>query len=422
MDQHARAVVPSSADATPEPSPGAGSLPVIFVIHPSDRLTDHLPIGDGLVANGFIRELLARGYRMHIAVRDMDMKTPLPPNATVYRLGPYKAGPLGSRLHVDSGWGERVIYMVRVRRLLARLRRTHRIDVAHQLNPVFTGLSLALVGTGIPVVLGPFVPRWPRGADDGLPGLKGVLAGWARNAVCFAQQSQAAALLIACEAAVNRIPLAGRARRKMAVVPHGLDVAAFQPRPTAVATSAAPPSILFYANVWWRKGVFVLLDAFRIVAEALPDCRLSIVGDGEGVAEVARRVHAYGLGGRVDLSGRVPRSEAPALFRAHSVYCLPSFGEPYGMTAIEAMSCGRPLVITNDGGLRFMVPEEGSLRVPPGDVQALAGALLTVLRSPELQARMGHANRRFVVETCSWPRVVDRLEQVYADAIRHPGI
>ena len=76
------------------------------------------------------------------------------------------------------------------------------------------------------------------------------------------------------------------------------------------------------------------------------------------------------------------------------VYCLPSFGEPFGMTALEAMACARPVVATDAGGLRHLVAERGGRKVPPGDADALAAALREVLADPELRRAMGEHNRR----------------------------
>jgi glycosyltransferase involved in cell wall biosynthesis len=390
---------PPEAATRPGDAGADPAKPVLFIVHPSDWLTDFQPVGDGLVANGFIRELLARGYRLHIAAQHVAMRTPLPANATVYQLASRRDGVIA-----------RLVYMYRVRRLLARLRRQERIDLLHQMNPVFAGLSLALVGSRLPLVLGTFVPRWWREIDAGPPTIAERLAEAARTVICFLQQSQADALLITCEAAINRIPLARLAARKLTVVPHGIDTALFAPQPRAPAT---PPSILFYSHLDRRKGVFVLLEAFRIIAAAMPECRLTLVGRGRHIAEVQRLVAESGLADRISMPGRVERAQAPALFGAHSVYCLPSYGEPYATTVLEAMSCGRPVVVTDAGGLPFMVPRDGGLRVPTGDAPALAQALLTILRSPDLQESMGRANRRYIEENCSWPRVVDQLERVY---------
>ncbi len=170
----------------------------IFVPHCSDLLTDHLPHGDGLIAHGFITNLAKRGHRLHVAAQRVEVREPLPANVTVHEIRPRGSGRLFSRLE----------YMLRVRRLLGTLKKECRFDLIHQLNPVFTGMSLSLVGCGLPLVLGTYVARWPDDPDS--ISSKGKWVGQAlaygRNVICGAQQQQADALLLTTPAARNRLP------------------------------------------------------------------------------------------------------------------------------------------------------------------------------------------------------------------------
>lgn len=170
----------------------------IFVPHCSDVLTDHLPHGDGLIAHGFITNLARRGHRLHVAAQRVEVREPLPENVTVHEIPLRGGGPLFSRLD----------YMLRVRRLLNTLKKDCRFDLIHQLNPVFTGMSLSLVGCGLPLVLGTYVARWPD--DPDAISSKGKWVGraldYGRNVICEAQQRQADALLLTTSAARNRLP------------------------------------------------------------------------------------------------------------------------------------------------------------------------------------------------------------------------
>ena len=388
-----------------------GGRPAIFIAHPSDLLTDHLPNGDGLVAFGFIDRLAARGWRLHVAVREASLRGPLPPNVTLHRLGDGRGDGLASRLR----------YMAAMRRLLRRLRREEPIGLAHQMNPVFAGLSLGLVGCGLPIVLGTFVARWPAEAppDGTAARLRGAAVRTARWCIALAQQAHASTLLMTTAAAADRIALPVRSRRKMRTVRHGIDTGLFRPDADwAERLRRMPPSILFYSQVDRRKGVLVLVEAFRRVVRAVPECRLTIVGRGDHVAEVERAVAEAGLGGRVTLAGRVERDRAPELFGRHAVYCLPSFGEPYATTLLEAMACARPVVVTDAGGLPHMVPEDGGARVPVDDPEALAAVLVELLGAPERRVAMGAANLGFIHENFAWDTVMDDLEAAYATVLR----
>ena len=242
--------------------------PTVFIVHPSDLLTDHLPNGDGLVAYGFIHELAARGYRLHIATRKTALREVLPENATLHSLPSRFANPALDRL----------AYMRSARRLLQRLRRAEQIDLVHQMNPVFAGLSLGLLGSGLPLVLGTFVARWPGGevTDAGRSRLSKACQGAARWVVEFAQQLHASKLLVTTPAALNRIAMPPFVRDKVVMLRHGIDEKLFCPEPCL--EECGVPSILFYSHLDQRKGVFVLIEAFREVLRYVPTCRLVLVG------------------------------------------------------------------------------------------------------------------------------------------------
>jgi glycosyltransferase involved in cell wall biosynthesis len=106
--------------------------------------------------------------------------------------------------------------------------------------------------------------------------------------------------------------------------------------------------------------------------------------------------------------------------RRADVYCLPSFSEPFGISALEAMSCGRPVVATNVGGLGRLIQSEGGRTVPAGDPAALGSAIAELLRDPGLRREMGSFNRALVERRYSWDAVVDELESVY-DEVTAPS-
>jgi glycosyltransferase involved in cell wall biosynthesis len=318
---------------------------------------------------------------------------------------------LPSNVHVHSLHGRRPRFMWELRRLYRRLAGGRPFDLAHQLNPVDVGVSLALAGDRAPLVLGPYWPVWASsglGADAHV----GALTLRIKRVIRGAQQRRASTLLLSTPAAVTQ--LAPGVQAHVHELPLGLDDRAWHP----ASEAPAGQTVLFLANLEVRKGIHVLLDAFEAVAAQLPDARLQVAGYGpEGEAVRRRIADSPGLG-RVELLGRVDRESVLALMQACDVYCLPSYGEPFGLTALEAMACARPVVATAAGGLQHVVPDVGGRKVPPGDPAALAGALVEVLGDPELRRVMGSHNREVIEEQFTWSRVGDRLEQLYAEAMR----
>jgi glycosyltransferase involved in cell wall biosynthesis len=93
---------------------------------------------------------------------------------------------------------------------------------------------------------------------------------------------------------------------------------------------------------------------------------------------------------------------------------MPSYGEPFGMTILEAMASGVPVVTTNVGGPAYLVREQGGRAVPMQDAAQLASALIEVLSNTELQKSMGRYNRHQIEQEFDWRRSLDRMEGVYA--------
>jgi len=307
--------------------------------------------------------------------------------------------------------------MVRTRLLFRRLQRTEPVELIHQMNPVFAGLSLAMVGVDVPVVLGTIVPKWPKDPDSiaSRHPWVGKILEKIKNGIVSLQQKAATALLLTSPAAENRLPHPEKMRSKAILVPHGIDTESFSP--VTERKVVTPPTILFLANLQKRKGIFTLLDAFLEVSVAVPDCRLKIVGGGTEAKAVAAYVETMPCRNQIELVGNVARDRVVGFLHECTVYCLPSFGEPYGASVAEAMSCGTPVVVTKAGGFPYLVPEAGGRFVSPGNARELATSLVEVLNNQDLQRSMGAANREHAVASLSWGRVGDRLELAYRTAL-----
>lgn len=379
---------------------------MIFIAHPSQHLTDHLANGDGLVAHGVISGLAARGYELHIAADQVSLRQPFPPNVKLYPL----------QLRSRNRALRLVEYAVRMRLLFQRLRRTHNFQVILQMNPVYPGLSLALLGSGLPMILGTYVPRWSTGGHtfhDGYKGSSGVAAK-ARDLIVALQQAHADALLLTTPAAMNRVPRLPASSPKIVYLPHSIDTNFFHPADQDESSSPARKGgILFVGSVSERKGIFTLLQAFSKVVAVIPEARLTIVGPGDDQDRVQQLVASSEHRHQIKIVGPVSRGETAEFYRQHTLYCLPSYGEPYATSLLEAMASGLPVVSTNTGGTPFLVPDEGGRLVTPGDVDALASALIEVLSSTALQHSMGTLNREIMREKFSPDKVFDQLETTY---------
>lgn len=378
----------------------------IFVPHCSGLLTDALPHGDGLVAHGFISRLAERGHRLYVAAERVELSQSLHPNVTLFPINVEGAAGTG-----------RIRYMLGVRTLFRQLKKEVSFDLVHQLNPVYTGVSVALWDCGIPVVLGPYVADWPHDPDGmtgARPRLRGLLRGM-KGGIAQLQQHGATSILLTTEPAGERVINDEVRRLKSHLVPHGIDPGFFTMKPMELDATAAPGStvILFFANVSERKGIFDLLTAFDQLAMRSPSVQLWIAGGGEQLREAEQWASRLKAAQRIRFLGRQTREQSVRLFHDADIYCLPSHGEPFGMTALEAMSCGLPLVVTDAGGLASLVDEKGGIKVPVKDIDALARALERLVHDAAGRRAMGRYNRVKVLAEFAWDKVIDRLEEVY---------
>lgn len=384
----------------------------IFISHPSEFLTNCQPHGDGLCAFEFITRLAARGHTLHVAVPKMDIQGELPPGVQLY---PAAVWTPFSTLNALE-------YMVKVRQIFDEVQRQQPIDIIHQLNPVNPGLSVGLLNTRVPLVLGLFVPNWAADSEPVMHqtsplgaisyAMTEPLVQWCDRR----QQTRATALLLSTPAALTRVYNPGANSSKVHILPYGIDRTQFFPAPPG-ERSSEPPSILYLASLNRRKGIFTLLDAFEAVVAALPTCQLIIAGSGIELSAIEERILTMKSRSQITLLGRVAREQVPALMRNCTVYCLPSLGEPFGMSALEAMACGTPVVATDAGGLKYLVTHEGGRKVPPGDASALSVALIEVMSSPRLQQQMQQHNLSLVEKLYDWEQVITRLESIYDQSI-----
>lgn len=176
-----------------------------------------------------------------------------------------------------------------------------------------------------------------------------------------------------------------------------------------------PHTIGFAGRLVAEKGVGPLLEAFEILARREPRARLVLVGDGPERPAIERRVAASGLGGRVEITGWLGWEEADLRLGGAAVQAVPSlWEEPFGLVAAEAMMRGTPLVASEVGGLAEMIePGRTGVLVPPGEPEALAAALLTILEDRQAAGGLARAARTAAQERYRLGAFVDRMIGIY---------
>jgi glycosyltransferase involved in cell wall biosynthesis len=136
-----------------------------------------------------------------------------------------------------------------------------------------------------------------------------------------------------------------------------------------------------------RKGQDLLVQALGRLPDRAWECVLAGSTERDPAFAQAVRVEAgrLGIADRVRLAGECAPEELEALYQAASLFVLPSWYEGYGMAFTEAMAHGLPILATTGGAIPQTIPSRAALLLPPGDVDALAAALVRLLDDPRLR-------------------------------------
>ena len=170
--------------------------------------------------------------------------------------------------------------------------------------------------------------------------------------------------------------------------------------------------IIFVGIDWRRKGGPELVEAFQRLHARYPDAHLTIVGCKPPIDHPS-----------IEVLGRVPHDQVAELMRGASIFCTPSWAEPFGIATVEAARLGLPTVATMTGGFLDTVRDgKTGLLVPPGDVDALEVALDRLLSDSGLCRTMGREAWTWAHQRFAWKNVARRLADVIEAAIAdHAG-
>lgn len=296
----------------------------------------------------------------------------------------------------------------RARRALAARAAAFRPDVVHH-HHVVRELSVSVLGVprGVPQVMTVHDFRL-LGEPDTSTGVVGL----AKRLKAAVDRRVARRRLDAAVAVSAPIADALRAAgfRRVGLVPVFADAAADALPPLSASTTVA-----FAGRVADDKGAGVLADAWPLVRAAHPEAELVVAGDGPATGRLAA------LPG-VTMLGLVAADDVRVLFARSRAVVVPSIPtlRPEGTptVAVEAALAGRPLVVSDDPGLRaFAGASGGALVTPAGNAPALAAAIGTLLDDLDLAERLGAAGRRHAEANHSTAAAIAALRAVYAEVV-----
>jgi glycosyltransferase involved in cell wall biosynthesis len=200
---------------------------------------------------------------------------------------------------------------------------------------------------------------------------------------------------------------------RMAIVPVGVDVDLFRPLPEV---AAVPGRLVTTASAdVTMKGLRYLLEALAKLRTERPEVHLVVIGKRKAGGASDATIRSLGLEDAVEFVTGVPEHRIIELYSEAQLAVVPSLYEGFSLPAIEAMSCGTPVVATTGGAIPEVVGRDGdtALLVPPGDSEALAARIRDALDTPDLRATVGARGRKRVVDHWSWRHTAEKTVEQY---------
>ncbi len=198
---------------------------------------------------------------------------------------------------------------------------------------------------------------------------------------------------------------------KMSIVINGVDTKLFQPCRSKGDNGLV--DFIFVGRLSLDKGVHILLEAFQAYHQENKDSRLTLVGDGL----LKHVIDEYDHNGSIRWLGAVSHNQVPLILQSADIFVIPQNIGGLGLSVIEAMSCGIPVITTAIGATRHLLtPDEGIL-VEPENRNALVDAMRTLAEDKSMRKRMGARCREKVLRKYSWNKQITLIENVYQHVV-----
>lgn len=279
---------------------------------------------------------------------------------------------------------------------------------------------------GIPYIIGlhgaldPFLYRQSRFGAFAVP-LKRIY----ERLFDFPNLNHAAAIHYTTEEEAKRAAFL-RLHAKPVIVPNGIDWESYENLPARgsfrgqLGIDEQTPLVLFLGRINFVKGLDLLVPAFSEIAQQEPRARFAIVGpdnDGYGT-KVKRWCREKGIEGKVFFMGHLYPEDVKKAYVDASVFVLPSYTENFGMTVVEAMACGCPVIISDQVKICREVLEDGAGLVVGLDSHRIADAVCRLLSNKQEAEAMGARGRQAAKIRYAWQCIADQMTKVYLDIIR----
>lgn len=197
---------------------------------------------------------------------------------------------------------------------------------------------------------------------------------------------------------------------RVSVVYNGIDLTDRQGPAPAHERPLTERVVLFVGRMTFQKGPDYFVRAAHLVIQKMPGVRFVMAGGGDMYHRMIEFAADLGIGSHFHYTGPLSAADVQRLFRTSDLYILPSVSEPFGITPLEAIAHGVPVIISKQAGVGELV--EGCLKVDFWDVEELASKIVALLSDPTLAASLQERSREEVAGI-TWERSALQLEEVF---------
>jgi glycogen(starch) synthase len=199
---------------------------------------------------------------------------------------------------------------------------------------------------------------------------------------------------------------------KVTVVHNGIESGRNGPRPARA--TRREKVVLFLGRVTRQKGPEYFIRAAARVAERVRDVRFVVAGTGDQLPHIIRLTDELGLKDLVEFKGFLHGPDVDRAYEMADVYAMPSVSEPFGLTALEAVRHGVPVVLSKQSGAAEVL-QRGTLKVDSWDVEMMAKMIVSVLRYPSLAETLRRASAA-EISGLTWEEAARKCIRLYYDA------
>ena len=205
------------------------------------------------------------------------------------------------------------------------------------------------------------------------------------------------------------------------LIPEGINIEPFKKLPQRGSFRSRYPEmagklmVLHLGRLHQKKGLDLLIEAFSRAAVSRDDAHLVLAGGGDAdyVILITKMLHNFGIFDRATITGQLDEDEKLSVLRDADIFVLASYGENFGISVVEAMSCGLPVLITDKVGIWREIVEAGAGISTSCQSNKIADQIEKLLDEPELRLSMGRRGKSLVEARFSTDRMAEKMEAAY---------